>query len=405
MRVERGIVATATQTARVRRLLRAALVAFTLLPSTSLLSGCAGFFDVPKAGTPVGGTPGTTPSTFGNYVYVVNFTAASLTGFQVGTSTLTGLAGSPYALPANVLPSSVVVTRQNTFVYVGGTTAIACYLIGAGGALSFQTGGGASALANFVSLDVSPDGQWLFGLDSATQIVYVYAIDPATGLLTLSSQVPYTAPPNSGTLTPHALRIAPNGTLVAVALGFGGDVLFTFNTTSGLLTPATLLTEPAGFSDNAVTFDGQSAFAYFARVGTAGVSGVAAYGVTPAGNLTGGQALAPSGGAPSAVVLDSTGTYLYAANRGDGTITAYTVANGVLTVLPGGPFSNGGSLAAMVLDNTGKHLVAVASGTSSGSADVTAYSFDPVTPGKLVSVATSASGPPPAGSIAIAATH
>ncbi len=399
-------VASKPETSRVQRSLRIALVASTLLPCASLLSGCAGFFDVPKAGTPggppVGGGPGTTPSTFGDYVYVVNFTAATLTGFLVGGTTLTGLAGAPYALPANILPSSVIVTRQNTFVYVGGTPGIACYLIGAGGALSLQTGGGASALANFVSLDVSPDGQWLFGLDTLTQIVYVYAINPSSGLLTLASQTPYAAPPNSGTISPRAVRISPNGGLVAVALGFGGDVLFTFNTATGVLTAATLLTEPAGFSDNAVTFDGQSAFAYFARVGTAGVSGVAAYGVTTAGGLTGGQALAPSGGAPSAVVLDSTGTYLYAANRGDGTITAYTVANGVLTMLPGGPFSNGGSLTALALDNTGKHVVAVASG---GPADVTSYSFDPQTPGKLLSVATAASGPPPAGSVAIAATH
>ncbi len=70
--------------------------------------------------------------------------------------------------------------------------------------------------------------------------------------------------------------------------------------------------------------DPKTAYVYIARSGTNG--GVAVYSIGAAGALT------PVTGSPFAagngtfsVQLDSTGTYVYAANRTDGTISGYTI--------------------------------------------------------------------------------
>lgn len=365
-----------------------------------MLAGCGGGFFIDNTGT---GTTGGSSST-GNYVYVANQTADTLAGFSLATGGLTAVPGSPVVLASGLVPSSVVVTRQNTYVYVGGNGAISCYSIGTGGALTAQTNGGGSATANFVSMETSPDGQWLLGLDTTTSSIYVYKINLSNCALTLNSTTTYGVP-GQGVTNPRAIRMAPSAAFVAVALGPGGDVVFTFNTSTGVLTQSATITLLAGFSDNAVAFDGNSAYLYVARgLSTAGAGspGISSYVVNQNGTLVPSQALAGSGNAPYALTFDSTGTYLYAANRGDGTISGYTAAKGTLTALGSSPYASGSLVGALVADKSGKYLVAASFG---GSSDVTLYSQDALTPGKLDAVAVSAAGAGTSGSVALAGTH
>ncbi len=333
-------------------------------------------------------------------MYVVNNTTDSLSGFVVGTGTLTSIA--TYALASGLAPLSVAVSRPNAFVYVGGNGAISCYSVGAAGVLTSVSATCASQTANFVSLETSPDGQWLLGLDNLTLTVYVYKINTSTGYLTLNATTTYAAP-GTGTATPRSIRIAPSGGFVGVALGLGGDVIFTFNTGTGILSAPQNLAVANGFSDNAVVFDANSAYALIARGGgTAGTSGVATYSVAATGALTGVQALASSGDTPFSVLQDSTGAYVYTANRGSSTISGYTLASGTLTALASSPYTSGSSVTALARDRSGKYVLAAASG---GSPDLTLYSFDSLTSGKLDAVAVAASGTDPAGSVALATTH
>ena len=146
-----------------------------------------------------------------------------------------------------------------------------------------------------------------------------------------------------------------------------------------------------------------SAFVYFARGGTtAGTSGVSSYSLATTGALTQVQTLATTGNTPFSVLLDSTGAYLYTANRADGTVSGFTVANGSLTAVPGSPFLAGTLATALVRDNTGKYVVTASYG---GTPDLAMYSFDATTLGKLDTATTAVSGTDPAGSIALAATH
>ena len=370
-----------------------------------LVVGCGGgFFTKPGSGPvpPVGGPgPG---STSGDYVYVVNQGSDTLAAFSVGSAKLNSISGSPLTLDANLAPAAVTVSRQNTFVYVGGAGAILCYSIGAGGALTQVTTGGAAASANFVSLDTSPDGQWLLALDRLNNLVSVYAINAGTGALTLNMSLQYAAP-GKGALNASALRIAPNAAVVMAALGTGGDAVFTFDTIKGVLTAAPGLAT-AGYSDNALAFDANSAYVYVARGSTTGgTSGLASYAVSVSGALTPVQPIATGGSAPFSVALDSTGAYAYVGDRGlvananASTITGYTVAAGTLTPLKDSPFPAAAHVTALALDKSGSFLIAVASG---GTSDVTLYGLDALSPGKLDALSTAASGLTP---IAVAATH
>ena len=372
-----------------------ALGGMLALGTMGLLTGC-GFFPATTTSSGTGTGSGTNSS--GDYVYVVNQTTDTLSGFLVGTGSLTSI--GTVALAAGLTPTSVAVTRPNTYVYVAGNGAISCFAIGSGGALTAVSGGGAAAIANFVSLDTSPDGQWLFALDSITLTIYLYKINTSTGALTLSA-TPVYGVPGVGTVLPRSIRVSPNGAFVAVALGSGGDLVFPFTTTTGVLGASNNLAIPAAYTDNAAVFDATSAYLLIARASASG-SGVATYSVNSAGALTAVGTLAASGNAPYAILLDSTGAYVYVANRGDATISGYSLAAGSLTALGSSPFGSGSGVGALARDNSGKYILAAASG---GGSDLTLYGFDAVIPGKLNALAAMASGTDPAGSVALATTH
>ena len=363
------------------------------------LTGCAGFF------VPNSTTTGTTTTSTGDYVYTVNNTTNTLTGYVIGSSTLTAVTGTPLTLETGLAVRSVVVSRANAFVYVGGSGAINCYSIGTAGVLTAVSAGSIQATANFVSLTTSLDGKWLLGLDSTTQTIYVYAANASTGALTLTNSMAYSSP-SAGTasaplVVPTAIRIAANNGVVAIALGTAGTEVFTFNDTTGALAAVTNIYAP-GYSDNAVLFDGNSAYLYIARtILTAGTSGVSSYSVTGLAVATQVQALAGAGGGPASLSVDQTGTYLYAGNRTDGTLTGFTLASGTATALASAPYASSAGVSALVRDNSGKYIVALG---NSGSSDVTLYAFDALSAGKLDAVAVASTGSA-AASAAIAATH
>jgi 6-phosphogluconolactonase (cycloisomerase 2 family) len=148
-------------------------------------------------------------------------------------------------------------------------------------------------------------------------------------------------------------------------------------------------------------------YLFIARSGTGG--GVAVYSVGSGGLLTAvtGSPFA-AGTGPSSIAIDKTGTYVYTGNRGDGTISGYTIAAGTttlgltLTELSGSPYQSGVLVSSIGIDSTGKYLLAASQG---GSPDLTMYSFDTATPGKLDTATSVATGTDPTGANEAALTH
>jgi 6-phosphogluconolactonase len=257
------------------------------------------------------------------------------------------------------------------------------------------------------AMAVSPDGQWLIVLDGTTQQLDIFQINSSTGALTsVTSPVAYST--TSGVWQPSDIRISPDGTLIFAALGTAGDAVFTFNTTTGVATSSQgLTTGNTATGDFGLAVSPKTTYLFIARSGTNG--GVAVYSIGSGGVLT------PVTGTPFAagsgtfsVILDSTGTYVYAANRTDGTISGYTIVPGAttaglsLTQLNGSPYTSGSGVQALGIDSTGKYLLAAAVG---GAPDLTMYSFDIPVPGKLDPATSVATGVDPAGAVAVALTH
>lgn len=390
---------------------RASVVAIL---SLLLLSGCSqNFFpSYGKGGTnPPGG--GTTPSGGTDLVYVAssyldpNTSTAiySLSGFSVGTGTLTALGGFPIKL--EFPPTAVAINPANTLLYVGGVGVIYGYGIASNGALTSVTNAGNPALANanVVSMDISPDGQWLFALDSNGVTIDEFQI-ASNGLLTSVMGASY-AVRNGAIVLPTSLKVSQNenNSYVAASLGTAGDVLFTFNTTTGAMTLANQITTPTlSTADQAVTFDNTGSTLYIVRSGTD--SGLVPYQIGQGGSLTAvNGAPFPLGNGPSSVLVDLTGKYVYVGNKVDSTISGFTIGtNGALTPLTGSPYAAGTFVGALGRDNSGNYLLSTAVG---GNPDLKLYSFDTSVPGQLDATATASTGNPtePAGAVALALTH
>jgi len=104
-----------------------------------------------------------------------------------------------------------------------------------------------------------------------------------------------------------------------------------------------------------------------------------------------------------AVLVDSTGSYVYVANRAQGTISAFLLTNsGALTAIAGSPFSTGALPVAMVEDKSDTYIAVVCAG---GNPDLQMFSFGGSTAGALISFAKSTTGTDPTEASTIAATH
>jgi 6-phosphogluconolactonase len=375
------------------------------------LTGCDFFVPQTNSG---GGT------NTGDYLYVANGNNTYLAGFSVSsTGTLSVLPNSPYN--NGVAAQSVTVTPANTFLYAGTTNGIYAYTINSDGSITIANSG--TAVAQDIvatSMQVDSTGGYLLaagvGTSIGAQAIAIYQINATTGLLTAISGSPlalYTGKGTTATIVaPSTMLITPNNSYVYVSLGALGVQVLTLSSGGGLsagtaptiLAPSSKSTSP---SDTGLASDPSSAFLFVAEINT----GLRVFSIGTAGALnevTGSPYAVGTG--PVGVLLDTTGSYVYVANKGSNNISGFllTAASGKLTAIAGSPFASGGLLPiAMVNDNTKKFIAVINSGSngSGGNSDLQTFKFDTTTDGKLVAVATATTGTDPTSPGAIAASH
>lgn len=361
-----------------------------LLCASTLLHGCGfvtkeggGKFFTGEDGSSSTGGSGTAAS---NFLFVANAGANSVTGLGISTTgTMAGLSGSP--LNFSVAPTSLTVSRDNKYLYVGTSAAIFGFSIASDGTLASLNNGAALGNCSCVDLQTSPDGKWLLALDGSATSLDLYSIatdgtlSPGPG-----SGISYQA---NGTLVPKVLRFNPAGTLLVAAMGTGGELVFGFNTSTGVLTYLSQTLPPALTSDNGIAIDSTGTYLYEARSGNN--AGLVVNTISANGVLTPTTATTYTAGTqPYSVVLDNSGTYVYVANRGDNTVSGWTIGTGAaLTAIAGSPFSSGVAVTSLGADSTGKYIAAAA---YSGAPDVTLYGLDTVNAGRLYSVSSSSTG-------------
>jgi len=359
--------------------------------------------------------------------------ASSSSGVTIG-GTVTGLTGTGLVLLDNG-GDSLPVAQNGTFTFATALAAGTAYAVTVGTqpgsptqSCTVTNGTGTTASTNItnVAVNCAGVGKFAYTASNALGTIYAYTIDPTTGALTQVG-----SPYPDGT-HPAAVSLAPNGKFAFSASDSGTKIhAFTIDQTTGALTevagspfPVTGFT--VGSTNPDIAVDPASAHLYLASAGDAKVAGfaidptsgaLAAIAGSPytAGTNAGGiPAFSPdgkylyvvnqnaTGGTVSGYSIDSTtgaltaltgspfatgsnpywiaftpdGKFAYVSNAGDNTISAYSVAAGVLTALPT-PAPADGSPEDLTIDSAGAHLYApVSSGTSPGAVDVFTINAD-----------------------------
>jgi 6-phosphogluconolactonase (cycloisomerase 2 family) len=359
-------------------------------------------------------------SVTGNYIYVGNGNNRFIAGFGVSSSgSLSVLNNSPYNNGVAVICSAV--TPGNRFLYAGTTSGIFIYAIDTDGSITVQNGGNIAAQDVVpTAMQIDSTGAYLLatGISTSftTQAIGIYQINGTTGLLTALTGSPlplYTGKASTPiVLTPTEMLITPNNSYVYVSLASLGVQVLTLGA-GGVLSAGSVATILPPFptssspADYGLGSDPSSKFLFVGEYNT-GLR-VLSIGTNGSLNETSGSPYQVGTG-PTGVMMDSTGTYVYVANKGSNSISGFTLtpASGRLTPISGSPFSSGGQLPiALINDSSGKYLAVINSGSngSTGNSDLQLFKFDVTTAGKLDPVATANTGSEPTNPQTLAATH
>lgn len=392
-----------------RRAVRGTAMVAGMVLATAL-TGCQNFFVCNKASCT--SNPSTPSEPAGDVVYVANNVLATtnISGYTLGTK-LTATTSSPYGV--TLIPSAMVVSRNNNFLYVASAVTTAApvagiygFTIGTGGVLTrLNSGNALASLTSVAAMDVSPDGNWLIaatandGLNANT--ITAYPLNTTTGLTTGTPIVlsNLTLPANSAV---SALKVAPSGQFISLAVGLGGVEVCQFLTATGQIGTGSYLPFTNGGAYD-VAIDSNN-YLYIAVTGKIFVYGVSSTGAPNANPVTAAGIVTEAGG-PFSIALDGT-SYLYA-GASDGATTptysiyAFSIKSGVLTALSPQTITAPASTTKIGVDSTGAYLLAAGYDSTAG---LKLYSITSAT-GALTALDTAATGPTLAIPTALALSH
>ncbi len=216
---------------------------------------------------------------------------------------------------------------------------------------------------------IDPQGRFVYTANSDDDSVSMFTINQTTGVLTpttpasVSTYIPSSNAQNSD---PVNVTADPSGKFLYVVNGEEDTIsMFDINQTTGVLTPTTPATVPAGLFPFAIAIAPNGKFAYVPDNDTNGVNGVGQYTIDPnTGVLTpvAKSPTAPAGNGPTAAVVDPTSQFAYVTNRLDNTVSMYSIdqTSGGLSQL--GTVPVGPQPFQILFDPSGKFLYVVNEG-------------------------------------------
>lgn len=312
-----------------------ALFTITLLFIAVLLSGCLG-----------SSTSSTAPTLA--FLYVVGQGDNAVHAFsEKSTGDLQGLAVPSFATIPR--PVSIALHPSRNFLYVPNQTSntvsgftidhTAGVLTPIGTALSPTPVCNPGVCSNPIGIAVNSGGQFLFVLNQGSASpavpasISVFNIDQTRGLLSPISGSPFAFASLSAP-NPQFLAISPTQGFLYVSNGTAGNISAFAVGASGALTE---LGSPVSLGAGAVAaglaIDPKGQFLYAADSAN---NKIASF------NVAGGPLAAvgsfPAGTKPVAVTVDHTSSFVYAANQGSNDVSAFTTASGALTQVAGSPY-------------------------------------------------------------------
>ena len=391
--------------------------AILVLAAPFLLSGCKGFWDAPPASS-----SGSSTASGGSF-FVLNIATQQLVGYSISSGNLTALPGSPYSLPSplsegGVAIASITVAPNAGFLYVGTVDGIYLYTIASNGQLTLGNSSAPISKDQALSMQVTPDDNWLVEVATGSNFAYAIPINASTGELTSTTEKTVSLPAT----TVQQVAVSPDGTYVFVAMGTDGTAAIPFTTANANPFGGVARIAPVGSGGSALSVavdpvqSGQTAPRLFYIGETAATSGANSGGLrvfnfsTLATGLKelSGSPLGISGLAPYSILPISTGNYVYVVSRqvsgsDTGVIAGFTIAgsdNTFSATALGSTFTVGTNPVGLAEDSTGTYVLAVDVG---GGPDLKGYTFDTTTAGNLDAAISANTGTDPVQAGAIAA--
>lgn len=376
-----------------------------LLAITVLLAGCKGFWDAP---------PGTGTGTASGAFYVMNSGQSQVAGFAFASGSSTPAAITNGSSTFAATPLSLAIAPGGGFLYVSTGDGIFAYSISSAGALTLLNTSQAISADLATDMVVDGSGTWLLESIGGSAVLSAVPISATTGILDSTRTVQTFTLPNTNL---NQIAVSPaNSTspYVFVAMGAGGTEVIPITATSsdtplGTGTVINALHNTKGGAttvavdpSNRLLYVGETA-AFTSGTQTGGLR-VFTIGATKITEVTG-SPYQTAGTGPSAIL--PLANFVYVANKSvggstTGNITGYPINSS------GGAYSLGtliNTIAAgtspvgLTEDNTGTYVLAV----NSGGPDLSVYTFDTTTTGKLDAGTTVATGTDPAVASAIVA--
>jgi 6-phosphogluconolactonase (cycloisomerase 2 family) len=326
------------------------------------------------------------------YAYATNFDASPGTVSQYEIGTLGGLTALATAsVGAGTNPFSVSVEPSGQYVYVANYNAntVSQYTIGSTGALTPVGSGSVATGSHPNGVTIDPSNKFAYVANFGDNTVSQYNIGTTGALTPMSTATVSTGPTGS---FPASIVISPNGKFAYVAnyacSGAGcvptqGTIAQYSVGADGALTALSPLTVNTGgptSQPNSLVVDPTSTYLYVANAGDGKVS---QFTIGSTGALTSTNAPIAAGTFPFSVTVDPSGRFVYVANTGSasgpavqGTISQYSIgAGGALSVIGTGSVPAGLGVSSVTVDPTGKYAYA----TNRGESSLSQYSIDPTT--------------------------
>ena len=380
------------------------LVAAALVLAAAAIPGCSGFWD------PLPGTGTSTTTASGNF-YVINQTTPQVSGFAFAASATAPTAISGGSVSLSSAPLAVAIDPTGSFVYVSTATGIYLFTVGTGGALTEANSNQPISTDPAYAMQVDPSGAWLLEVVSGVSSLTAIGLDSSTGLYNSSTGTQTTALPAS---TVQQIAVSPSSATapyVFVAMGTGGTAVIPFNTANSnpLGKAVTIAPKNKLGGDNAVATDPTGVLLYVgetAALSTTQSGGLRVFtiGSTAITEISG-SPFSTGGTGPSSIVTNSTAVYVAnsaVSGSSDGNISGFTVTTtGTTPTLTAiNTVSAGVQTSSIIIDSTGVYLLAVNHG---GSPDLSSFTFDSTTAGKLDAGPTGSTGTDPTGAWQIVA--
>lgn len=295
----------------------------------------------------------------GKFVYVVSNNGAVITyRIDAVTGALSKQEGSSGKTDDNNEPVAVTVAPSGKFGYVANKSGNTIWAF----AVDTSTGtwtyaGEAAAGQQPVGITVDASGRFAYAANGGGNTVTAYSIDPSTGLLTSLAEVRTQGEPSGVALVSGQTALSVTPQFVHAANAYGKKVSsYAIDAATGALSK---LADLATDSEvNTMATDPQGHFAYVAQSGSQLIT---VYAIDSTGALHKQSEVGASNTtlpAPSAIVAEPSGRFVYASFPATKQIQIYTVDPGTGNLLTGRLMDAGTDAYQLLVDPQGRTLYA-----------------------------------------------